>query len=298
MASSMTGCGTAAVTDGPSACRIELRTVNNRFFKLSLRAREGFAALEPMIEAAIRKRVRRGTVQMALDVSGPLAPGLRRIDPRQLAAYLDDLEGFCSTHDLPVPRTADALLSLPGVVVDGQSAGDASSDAWPLVSRCLDAALDALDGMRRTEGMALAADMRAECGRIRGLAAGIRDRVPALVAEHHRRLRERVTRLLETQGGAVGGGAVGPADLAREVALIADRSDIAEELVRLESHLDQFERLLAEEAPGRALDFLSQELAREANTIASKSPDVAIAHAVVAIKTGIERLREQAQNIE
>jgi uncharacterized protein (TIGR00255 family) len=293
MASSMTGCGTGAIAEGPSACRIELRTVNNRFFKLSLRAREGFAALEPMIEAAIRKRVRRGTVQMALDVSGPLAPGLRRIDPRQLAAYLDDLEDFCTTHDLPVPRTADALLSLPGVVVDGQQSGDASADAWPLVGRCLHAALDALDGMRRAEGMALAADMRAECGRIRGLAAGIRDRVPVLVAEHHRRLRERVARLLEPQGGAIG-----PADLAREVALIADRSDIAEELVRLESHLDQFERLLDDETPGRALDFLSQELAREANTIASKSPDVAIAHAVVAIKTAIERLREQAQNIE
>jgi uncharacterized protein (TIGR00255 family) len=293
MALSMTGCGTAAAAEGTSACRVELRTVNNRFFKLSLRAREGFASLEPLIEASIRRRVRRGTVHVAIDVTGPLAPGLRRLDTRQLTAYLDDLEAFSAARDLPVPRSADALLTLPGIVIDGQQSADTSAAAWPLVSRCLDDALDALDGMRRSEGAALAADMRAECGRIRGLAACIRDRAPGLVEEHHRRLQQRVARLLEPQGAPVG-----PADLAREVALIADRSDIAEELVRLESHLDQFDRLLDEETPGRALDFLSQELAREANTVASKSPDVAIAHAVVAIKTGIERLREQAQNIE
>jgi uncharacterized protein (TIGR00255 family) len=114
-----------------------------------------------------------------------------------------------------------------------------------------------------------------------------------VLVEHRSRLNDRVTKLLEGAGATLSA-----ADLTREVALIADRSDIAEELVRLGSHVSQFNRLLGEESPGRSLDFLSQELAREANTIASKSVDVAIAHMVVDLKTHIERLREQVQNIE
>jgi uncharacterized protein (TIGR00255 family) len=293
MALSMTGCGEGVATDGPNACRIELRTVNNRFFKLSLRAREGLTAIEPQIEAAIRQRVRRGTVQMALEINGPLAPGLRRLDHRQLEAYLDDLEAFCAAHDSPEPRSVDDLLGLPGVCVEASAAADSAPRVWPLVNNALQAALDRLDTMRRAEGEALAADMRAICVGIRTLAGGIRDRVPAAVEEHRSRLQERVRRLVETQPTVVSG-----TDLAREMAVLADRSDVAEELVRLESHIDQVDRLLGEDAPGRSLDFLAQELAREANTIASKSSDVAIAHAVVEMKTQIERLREQVQNIE
>jgi uncharacterized protein (TIGR00255 family) len=293
MALSMTGCGEGVATDGANSCRVELRTVNNRFFKLSLRAREGFNAVEPQIEAAIRKRVRRGTVQMALDLSGPLAPGLRRLDLRQLEAYLDDLESLCAKRDIPEPRSLDGLLGLPGVCLDPSAAADITTQVWPLVERALQEALTKLDAMRRAEGEALAADMRAICVAIRALAAGIRDRVPMAVEEHRGRLLERVRRLMETQTAALA-----PADLAREMAVLADRSDVAEELVRLESHVDQFDRLLGEDAPGRSLDFLAQELAREANTIASKSSDVAIAHAVVELKTQIERLREQVQNIE
>lgn len=293
MALSMTGCGEGVATDGPNSCRVEVRTVNNRFFKLSLRAREGLSALEPQIEAAIRKQVRRGTVQMVLDIAGPLAPGLRRLDPRQLEAYLDDLETLCAKRGIPEPRSIDALLGLPGVCLEAAAAADTTERIWPLVDRALREALSKLAAMRQAEGHALATDMRALCTTIRSLAAGIRDRVPAAVEEHRSRLQERVRRLLETQGATLAA-----ADLAREMAVLADRSDVAEELVRLESHIDQFDRLLGEDAPGRSLDFLSQELAREANTIASKSADVAIAHAVVEMKTQIERLREQVQNIE
>lgn len=293
MALSMTGCGEGVATDGPNSCRIELRTVNNRFFKLALRAREGLNAIEPRIEAAIRNRVRRGTVQMALDITGPLAPGLRRLDQRQLAAYLDDLENFCATHDIPEPRSIDGLLGLPGVCLEASAAADTTSQVWPLVDRALQDALRRLDAMRMAEGQSLATDMRAICVAIRSLAATIRKRVPAAVEEHRGRLQERVRRLMEMQAATLA-----PADLAREMAVLADRSDVAEELVRLESHLDQFDRLLGEDAPGRSLDFLTQELAREANTIASKSSDVAIAHTIVDMKTQIERLREQVQNIE
>ena len=293
MALSMTGCGEAVATDGGSTCRIELRCVNNRFLKFSLRSREGFAALESQIEAAVRRRVRRGAVQMTLDVTGAAAPPPRSIDAGQLEAYLGQLETFCSRHDLALPKSVDALLTLPGILTDNLPAHDVLDRTWPLVSRALVQALDALDAMRHAEGETLARDMRATCGEIRGLVATIRTRVPAMLDDHRSRLAERVGRVLATQGISLG-----DADLAREIALLADRSDIAEELVRLESHVDQFERLLGEESPGRALDFLAQELAREANTIASKAPDVTIAHAVVDLKTRIERLREMVQNVE
>jgi uncharacterized protein (TIGR00255 family) len=189
--------------------------------------------------------------------------------------------------------SADPLLGLPGILVDEQADPATADRTWPLVARALEVALDRYDQMRRTEGATLAADMRSGCADIATLAAGIRDRVPEVVVAYRDRLLERVGKLLADRTTTLS-----DADVAREVALVADRTDIAEELVRLQSHIDQFDRLLDEDSPGRALDFLAQELGREANTIASKSLDVRIAHAVVEIKTRIERLREQAQNIE
>jgi uncharacterized protein (TIGR00255 family) len=293
MAISMTGCGEGLSGEGESTCRVELRVVNNRFFKLALRSRDAFAQFEPRIEAVLRGRIRRGAVQMTLDVAGPAAPAGRRFDRQQLAAYLDDLEDFCGSHRIPAPRSIDAILGLPGVLVDTPPAPEAVERTWPLVSRAIEAAIDGLERMRRAEGEALCRDMQGGCREITATIAAIRERVPAVLVEVRSRLRDRVAKLLEGSGSALS-----DADVAREVALIADRSDIAEELVRLESHVAQFERLLGEEAPGRALDFLAQELSREANTIASKSADVAIAHLAVDLKSRIERLREQVQNIE
>ncbi|NCY01761.1 MAG: YicC family protein [Planctomycetia bacterium] len=293
MAISMTGCGEGIVVDAQGTCRVELRVVNNRFFKFAMRSRDAFAVLEPRIEAVVRGRVRRGTVQMTLDVAGPAVPAGRRIDRGQLAAYLDELDDFCASHRIPTPQSIDGILGLPGILVETPPPSDAIEAVWPLVARGLDMAVDGLERMRRTEGEALTNDMRRGCGEIIRTMTAIRQRIPAVLAEYRARLQERVTKLLEGSGAAVS-----PSDLTREVALIADRSDVAEELVRLESHVAQFDRLLDEESPGRALDFLSQELAREANTIASKSLDVAVAHMVVELKTHIERLREQVQNIE
>jgi len=293
MALSMTGCGEGVASDGSSTCRVELRCVNNRFLKFSLRAREGFAALESRLEAAVRERVKRGTVQMTLDLTGPAAPAARQFDESQLEAYLGQLEHFCTRHDLPVPRSIDGLLALPGILADSLPTSDAADAAWPLVSRALALAIDRLDAMRRSEGDAMARDMRSTLREITSIAGRIRDRVPAALDEHRTRLLERVGRVLEQRGVSLT-----EADLAREIAVLADRSDIAEELVRLESHVAQFDRLLDEDTPGRALDFRTQELAREANTVASKSADVAIAHAVVELKTQVERLKELVQNVE
>lgn len=292
MALSMTGCGAGTASTGESTCRVEIRGVNGRQFKMSFRASDGLSPLEQRIETLIRSRVQRGTVHVAVDVAGPAAGGGRRIDRGQLGLYLDDLETFAAARGLPVPQSADALLSLPGVVVDAGGDTPAADRAWPLIEQAVGHALAGFDRMRRDEGARLAAEMRTTCGEIAGLVETIHTRVPQVVVAHRDRLRDRVAGLLDDRATSLSA-----ADLAREVALIADRTDVTEELVRLRSHLDQFTRLLDEEAPGRALDFLAQELGREANTIASKSLDVSIAHAVVEIKTRIERLREQAQNI-
>ena len=293
MALSMTGCGEAVAAGAAGTCRVEVRCVNNRFLKLSIRTRDGFGLFESQIEAVVRQRVRRGAVQMSLDVTGPAALATRQLDASQLDAYLHQLADFCSRHELPPPGTVDALLSLPGILADSIPSREAIDRTWPLVAQALSVALDGLDSMRRAEGMAMARDMLVTCGEITSLAATIQARVPVVVDEYRIRLHERVGKLLQERGATLSEN-----DLVREIALIADRSDIAEELVRLESHLQQFERLLAEESPGRSLDFLTQELAREANTIGSKSLDVTIAHTVVEIKTRIERLRELVQNIE
>ena len=293
MPNSMTGCGEGIATAGDSTCRVELRTVNNRSFKFSLRTREGFVGLEPRVEALVRQRVRRGTIQMTLDLAGAAATVTRRIDAAQLGAYLDQLEDFCAGHDLELPRSISGLLGLPGITADAAAEEAALDRAWPLVAEAVERALTALDAMRRAEGETLAADMRLICGEIAGLVAGIRERVPQAVEQQRVRLLERVSSILAERGVSLA-----ESDVAREIALVADRTDIAEEIVRLASHLAQFDRLLGEESPGRPLDFLAQELAREANTIASKSADVGIAHAVVELKTRIERLREQVQNLE
>lgn len=289
----MTGCGTGSAGVGENTCRVELRTVNNRAFKFALRAREGLLGLEARAEALVRRHVQRGTVHMVLELGGPAVAATRRIDKVQLAAYLDELEEFCAGHGLAALTQIDALLALPGATCDVPAAAAAVEQVWPVVAEATERALAALDGMRRAEGAALAADMRAICGEITGLVAGIRERVPQAVERQRSRLVDRVAGLLGERGASLS-----EADVAREIALVADRSDVAEELVRLESHVAQFERLLGEESPGRQLDFLAQELAREANTVAAKSGDVEIAHAVVELKTRIERLREQVQNLE
>ncbi len=293
MARSMTGCGEGFADSQGVVCRVEIRSVNHRHFKCTIRTREGFHLLEPRLEAALRERIRRGSLQVSLEVTGTAVPSGRRLDREQLAAYLDDWESFCDTRGLPTPQAIDPLLGLPGVLQDSPPDTAAVEASWPVIQMATTAALDQLDAMRRAEGDALVADLEQACQEIDRLVRVIRQRVPEVVAEHRQRLLERVAKVLESHQASLSEN-----DLIREVALLADRSDISEELVRLESHVEQFRSLLADTAPGRSLDFLAQELGREANTIGSKSVDVTIAHAVVDLKSQIERIREQAANIE
>lgn len=293
MATSMSGCGEASCTREGTTCRAEVRAVNNRFFKLTTRSREGLATFEARIEAVLRQTIRRGSVHVSLDLSGSNAPGRRQIDEEQLDRYLRDLLAFSETRGLEMPATVADLLSLPGVVVEQRADASAMERYWPLIEEALQQATASLQAMRAAEGAAMAESIRSWCGEIRERMVAIRQRMPEMLEAHRQKLRDRLERVLD--GHQEG---VSSADLAREMAIVADRTDIAEELVRLESHLDQVVRLLDEESPGRSLDFLAQELAREVNTIASKSADVVISQTAVDLKSTVEQIRELVQNIE
>lgn len=293
MATSMSGCGEASCTREGTTCRAEVRAVNNRFFKLTTRSREGLATFEARIEAVLRQTIRRGSVHVSLDLSGSNAPGRRQIDEEQLDRYLRDLLAFSESRGLEMPATVAPLLSLPGVVVEQRADASAMERFWPLIEEALVQATASLQAMRAAEGAAMAESIRGWCGEIGQRVASIRQRMPEMLAAHRQKLRDRLERVLD--GHQEG---VSSSDLAREMAIVADRTDVAEELVRLESHLDQVVRLLDEESPGRSLDFLAQELAREVNTIASKSADVVVSQTAVDLKSTVEQIRELVQNIE
>jgi uncharacterized protein (TIGR00255 family) len=291
---SMTGYGEAQRRQKGLAVAVEVRTINSRFFKLSVRATEGFNALEPKVEELVRRRIRRGTIQVNLRIDRVASPDDYRIDAQVLAGYLRQLDTLRREHDLPGPASLEALLPLPGVVQDCSAECGGRDDAWPLVAETIEAALDHLARMREEEGRAMAADLAANGRLIAAELEKIARRAPAVVEAYRARLEERMRKALAEFEIALD-----PADLLKEVSLFADRGDVSEEIVRMRSHLEQFEATLAlPESSGRKLEFLAQELFREANTIGSKAGDVEITRGVIEMKAAIERIREMIQNVE
>jgi len=291
---SMTGFGEAhSLQDGLSV-RFEVRAINSRYFKLSLRGSEGYAALEPRIEAAVRRRIRRGTVQVSLRVEQAKSPDDYRINGSVLESYRKQLHEVAARCSLPDPVNFDALLALPGVVEEEQAERADAETAWPIIGRTLETALENLLRMRADEGGAMAKDLQANCQTIVANLEEIEGRAPGVVDQYRRRLHERLSKVLAEYEVTLE-----PADLLREVGMFTDRSDISEETVRLKSHLEQFRSIMAlPESAGRKLEFLTQEMFREANTIGSKANDVEITAGVIEIKTAIERIREMIQNVE
>jgi len=294
MIRSMTGYGAAERSDDLVRIAVEIRTVNNRFFKSNQHLPEGLGAVEVAIERLLRDSISRGTVNLTLTVE-PRGPAARvPINPDILAAYWRDLSAAAAKMGAGAGMSMDALLALPGVVGSEQVLLVGIPDLAARIEAAVKEALARLDAMRDAEGQATATDMRAAIDEMERRIAAIQTRVPAVVEDYRNRLRERVKALLE--------GAEIPLDdqtLVREVAFFAERSDINEELSRLTSHVGQFRELLTESGPaGRKLEFLTQEMYREVNTIGSKSSDSEVSRHVVEIKVGVDRLREQSQNIE
>jgi uncharacterized protein (TIGR00255 family) len=290
----MTGFGEARRQENELSVAAELRTVNSRYFKLSLRISDGYGGLEPEIENLVRERIKRGTVQVSVSMQRALRADDYQLNATALDSYRQQLAKVQAKWKLNDPIPLAALLSLPGVVCEDTAAQHDVSADWPVARTVLNEALDNLEKIRRAEGQAMATDLKANCQTIAGELAQIRRRAPLVGDEYRARLEERLKRTLAEHGVTIE-----TPDMLREVSLFAERSDISEETVRLASHVDQF--LKAMELPensGRKLEFITQEMFRETNTIGSKANDVEIGQRVIEIKTMIERMREMIQNVE
>jgi uncharacterized protein (TIGR00255 family) len=293
----MTGFGEARHQDPRWTVQVEMRTVNNRHFKLSARISDEFAAMEGALEQLVRERVKRGTVQVSLRIERPRRPEDYRLNLVALASYRDQLrqlqDGGAEAEGRGAIELAQ-LLALPGVVEEVRPAGQSPGEDWPEVARVVARALEALEASRAQDGRAMAAEMIA-LGRSIGEHLGrIADRAPMVVQAYHRRITDRVRAMVADQGVTVE-----PEDLVREVAILADRCDISEEIVRLRAHLGQYAAIIEEpESSGRKLEFLVQEMGREINTIGAKAGDVEISRAVVDVKALLEKVRELVQNVE
>jgi uncharacterized protein (TIGR00255 family) len=288
---SMTGFGLGEVPLGGGKLAVEVRGVNHRFLDVRVRVPRELGDLAAFVEQVAREKLTRGRYEVALRVDGVAlgAPVLDRERARAAFRALTEL------RDELAPGT-EVPLSLLGSIPDlFVSPVDREIERLREATRAAFAAsVKALDAMRAHEGKALAEDLMKRLTSVRRLAREVERRAPDVVEAHRKRLRERADRLRASTEIDVE-----PGRLEQEIAMFAERSDICEELTRLESHCAQFSALLAsEEAVGRRLDFLLQEMAREANTVGAKSPDAQISHAIVEVKADIERMREQVQNVE
>jgi len=290
----MTGFGEARCEGDGLSVSVEVRTINSRYFKLLTRISEGYGALEPHVEGVLRKRIRRGTIQVSVRVDRVHRPEEYRIQVEVLNGYRQQIEALGRQWQLDRSVPLESLLLLPGVVEEGTSQSAAALEDWPVIREALEAALEKMDQMRSDEGRAMAADLKVNCALVASCLEQVARRAPQVVEAYRARLGERLNGVLAEFKITLD-----PADLIREVGLFGERSDISEEVVRLRSHLDQF--LAAIESPdssGRKLEFVTQEMFREANTIGSKANDVEIARHVIEIKAAVERMREMIQNIE
>jgi uncharacterized protein (TIGR00255 family) len=291
---SMTGHGEAQRHADGLSIAVEIRTVNNRYFKLNLRVTDGYLSLEPHVEALVRQQVRRGTVQLNVLINREHSPDDYHLNTAVLGSYIQQLEtafGVALAHG---GSNIAPLLSLPGVVEERATALDAIESQWPIVEKVVGDALARLAKMRVDEGRSMTTDLVANARAIAAELAHVEVRAPLVVAAYRTRLTDKLNKLLAEVGGRIE-----PADVVREVGVFAERGDISEEIVRLKSHLEQFDTVLAtDESQGRKLDFLVQEMFRETNTIGSKANDADIARHVIEMKTAIERMREMIQNVE
>jgi len=293
---SMTGFGRAEAHTDAVGVRVEVRSVNARHLKLSVRAPSELDARLRDIEALVRAHVERGTVALTVAIERRAGAAPSRIDAAVLADYAEQARTAADAAGLSPAFGIEALIRLPGVLTDASSEATDATDPgeWETIREAVEGALAELVAMRTREGAAMAAILRSGADAVETLADSIGERVPDALAEHQRRLRERLDTLL----GDVPGGM--PMELvAREAAILSEKTDVAEELERLASHVSQWrEALGAGGTIGRRLEFLTQELGREANTIGSKSADPAIRTAVIDLKLEIDRMKEQAANVE
>lgn len=292
----MTGFGEASAQIDGVHYFVEVRSLNSKYFKANIRLPEEFQGVEAEMESRLRERLTRGTVTLTATCSEDSASAAREINVKALQKYIDQLRGVPGMGSGELKIDLAALLGLPGVLQPPTDEEDRLNRARAAFLKLLDRAAGDLIAMREREGRALVADLLTHRDLIADRLRIVGERAPAVVLEYERRLKTRIETMLKESDVRVDA-----VDLIREIAAYAERTDIAEEVKRLEGHLIQFAELLSgkDDRPvGRTLDFLAQEMLREANTIASKSPDAGISRSIVEVKGAIDRIKEQAQNVE
>jgi uncharacterized protein (TIGR00255 family) len=290
---SMTGYGRSSLVGDEFAVSVDLKTVNNRFLDVHLRLSSEVSSLEANVKRRITARLSRGRVDVTINFERTSQIEYELNRPL-IAGYVNALRAMQQEFDLPGEPDINVIARLPGALQPGRDGLDEKMVAG--VERAVDQALDELERMREQEGTALHDEMRERVDKIDSLVPVIEQAAGGLVDAYRARLQKRIGELVNRDGQAI---ELDPARVAQEVAYLADRSDVSEEMVRLRSHLTQFrEALDSTAATGKMLDFLLQELNREANTTLSKSTDLSIKEAALAVKAEIEKLREQVQNVE
>ena len=289
----MTGYGKAMVAGDDFSVSVDLKTVNNRFLDIHLRVGSELASVEPSIKKRISSRLSRGRVDVTVSMER-VSQIAYEINRPLIAGYVSALKQLQQDFDIAGELDINVIARIPGALQPARNGIDERMIA--ALDQAMDQALDELERMREQEGEALKNELRERVQKIETLVPIIEASAAGLADAYRLRLQKRIGELLNRAGQVV---EIDPVRLAQEVAYLADRSDVSEEMVRLRSHLAQFQEAL--NAPGEAgkmLDFLLQELNREANTTLSKSTDLAIKEAGLAIKAEVEKLREQVQNVE
>jgi len=290
----MTGFGEARCQDDRLSASVEIRAVNNRYLKVLIKCPEIYASLEGEIERTVRDSISRGTVNVAVRVDRLWSPDEFALNAVALKSYWSQLQTAARELAAPPPSELSHLLVAPGVVADETARSvDLKADG-EIIQKLLKQALEKLGAFRVDEGRSMERELVENVRQIGTQLVEVQKLAPQVVAEYRTRLLERVRQLLADSGVPVA-----EPDLIREVSIFSDRSDINEEITRLRSHLAQFAAFIREPASaGRKLDFLSQEMNREVNTIGSKGNNVEIARCVVEMKAAIEKIREILQNVE
>ena len=289
---SMTGYGSAKGTVEGLNISAELKSVNNRYLDVSVRLPRGFLFAEEAIKAAVQQHISRGKVDVFLTVdSSQAADTVVRVNEPLLRAYLDAIDSIAAEHGLQNDVTALSVARFPDVLSVEKAEADQDALRAGLVA-LMDEALAEYDRMRLREGQKLREDVESRLVTIEALVTEVETHAPETVEAYHNRLRQKLESVLE-------GKDVDEARVITECAVFADRVAVDEETVRLRSHIAQMRQMLAAGSPfGRKADFLIQEFNREANTIGSKCQNADIAKVVVDLKSEIEKIREQIQNIE
>jgi len=288
---SMTGFGQASFSDREMSADVTVRTINGKHLKTRVRLGLSLPAVEEQIMLLVAKHIRRGSVDITVRLDWGGAGTV--FNERVLAGYANELEKLRKKLGLDGAISLDRVAQLPGAMVSDGFVGAAADRIWTKLRPVVTDAVEKAIRMRRSEGRALATALRKSCTACRKLLRQVEARLPEGARQHRERLTRRVSALLEEANQKLE-----PGFLAREIITYGERSDISEELCRMKSHLTHFGQALKEEGIGRKLEFIAQEMHREANTMASKASDPVVTELIIDLRGEVDKIREQVLNLE